>query len=83
MVNVTIKMQESDRDKLANFCENVGMSISTLFNVFTKKIINDNEIPFTIDSEDLLYCESNLRFLKEGIKQLNAGKGAEHELIEN
>ncbi len=83
MVNVTIKMQESDRDKLANFCENVGMSISTLFNAFTKKIINSNQIPFTIEPDDLLYCESNLRFLKEGIKQLNASNGVEHELIEN
>lgn len=83
MVNITIKMSKADRDKLSNFCENVGMNISTIFNIFTKKIINSNQIPFTIDSDDLLYCENNLRFLKEGIKQLNAGKGVEHELIEN
>ena len=76
-------MSKADRVMLSNFCENVGMNISTLFNIFTKKIINDNQIPFAIEPDDLLYCEGNMKFLKEGIKQLNAGRGVEHELIEN
>lgn len=83
MVNVNVRMSEVDRDMLANFCEHVGMSISTLFNVFAKKVINDNKIPFAIEYEDPFYSESNMKFLSEGIKQLNAGKGVEHELIED
>lgn len=83
MVNVNVRMSETDRDMLANFCSNVGMSISTLFNVFAKKVINENRIPFNIEYEDPFYSEGNMKFLMKGIKQLNAGKGVEHELIED
>ena len=83
MVNVNVRMSEADRDSLANFCNNVGMSISTLFNVFAKKVINENKIPFAIEYEDQFYSESNMKFLRKGIEQLNAGKGVEHELIED
>ena len=83
MVNVNVRMSETDRDMLANFCSNVGMSISTLFNVFAKKVINENRIPFNIEYEDPFYSAGNMRFLTRGIKQLNAGKGVEHELIED
>lgn len=83
MVNVNVRMSEIDKDLLTNFCNNVGMSISTLFNVFAKKVINENRIPFSIEYEDPLYSESNMKFLRRGIKQLSEGKGVEHELIED
>ena len=83
MVNVNVRMNETDRDLLNNFCENIGMSISTLFNVVAKKIINENKIPFTIEYKDPFYSESNMKFLMKGIEALNSGKGVEHELIED
>ena len=73
MVNVNVRMSETDRDLLANFCNNVGMSISTLFNVFAKKVINENKIPFAIEYEDPFYSESNVKWLKESIEQANKG----------
>ena len=73
MVNVNVRMNEADRDSLANFCNNVGMSISTLFNVFAKKVINENKIPFTIEYEDPFYSESNMKRLQESIEQANKG----------
>ena len=83
MVNVNVRMSETDRDLLANFCNNVGMSISTLFNVFAKKVINENKIPFTIEYEDSYLSGGNKVFLDKAIAALNAGKGIEHELIED
>lgn len=53
-------MSETDRDLLANFCNNVGMSISTLFDVFAKKVINENKIPFNIEYEDPFYPKLKL-----------------------
>lgn len=83
MVNVNVRMSETDRDMLANFCSNVGMSISTLFNVFAKKVINENRIPFNIEYEDPYFSGGNKIFLDKAIAALNAGKGVEHELIED
>lgn len=74
MVNVNVRMSETDRDLLDNFCSHVGMSISTLFNVFAKKVINENKIPFSIEYEDPFYCESNIKWLNESIEQMKQGK---------
>lgn len=73
MVNVNVRMNESDRDLLANFCDHVGMSISTLFNVFAKKVINENKIPFNIEYEDPFYNESNIKWINESIEQSKQG----------
>ena len=83
MVNVNVRMSEIDRDLLNNFCEHVGMSISTLFNIFAKKVINENKIPFSIEYEDQYFSRGNKVFLDRGIAALKAGKGVEHELIED
>ncbi len=32
-------------------CEDMGMSISTVFNIFAKKVIRERKIPFEIDSD--------------------------------
>ena len=74
MVNVNVRMNESDRDLLANFCDHVGMSISTLFNVFAKKVINENKIPFNIEYEDPFYNEANIKWINESIEQSKQGK---------
>lgn len=44
--------------------------------------MSQSTISELIDSEDPFYAESNVNFLKEGIKALNEGKGVPHELIE-
>ena len=62
-------------------CEDLGMNMSTAFNIYAKKIAREHRIPFELNA-DPFYSESNLAFLREGIEALNAGKGTEHELIE-
>ena len=57
------------------------MSMTTAINVFAKAVVRERKIPFEI-SADPFYSESNLRFLREGVAQLNAGKGVEHEIVE-
>lgn len=73
MVNVNIRMEKDVKDKLNGFCKEVGMNMSTLFNVFAKKVIRDNKVPFNIDV-DPFYSEENMKWIKESIKQLDEGK---------
>ena len=73
MVNVNIRMEKDVKDKLNEFCKEVGMNMSTLFNVFAKKVIRDNKVPFNIDV-DPFYSEENMKWIKESIKQLDEGK---------
>jgi len=79
--NINIRMDTQLKEQFEAFCNNVGLTMSTAFNVFAKTSIRLQKIPFEI-AADPLYSESNMNALMESIKQLEEGKGVEHELIE-
>ena len=74
MVNVNVRMSEKDRDLLSSFCESIGMSISTLFNIYAKKVISEKKIPFTIGYDDSFYSENNMKWLQDSVTQMKNGK---------
>ena len=75
------RMDAQVKADMEKVCEDLGMNMSTAFNIYAKKIAREHRIPFEL-SADPFYSESNLAFLREGLDALNAGKGVEHELIE-
>jgi DNA-damage-inducible protein J len=79
--NVNIRMDTQLKDQFETFCNNVGLTMSTAFNVFARTSVKMQKIPFEITA-DPFYSESNMNILKKSIKQLEDGKGVEHELIE-
>ena len=78
---VNFRLDTNVKTSLDYFCENVGLSLSSLFTIFAKRVAREQKIPFELKS-DPFYSEENMAFIKEGIKALNEGKGVEHELIE-
>ena len=48
MANLTITLDDDDKKGIADFCEKVGMTISGLYNVFTKQVLREGRIPFEI-----------------------------------
>ena len=48
MANLTISMSAEDKAGISKFCEATGFTISSLFNVFTKAVLRERRIPFTI-----------------------------------
>ena len=77
----SVRMDDSLKSQFEALCADFGMSMTTAINVFAKAVVRERKIPFEI-SADSFYSESNLRFLREGVAQLNAGKGVEHEIVE-
>jgi DNA-damage-inducible protein J len=69
------------KNQFETFCNNVGLTMSTAFNVFAKTSVRLQKIPFEITANSF-YSESNMNVLTKSIKQLEEGKGVEHELIE-
>ena len=49
------------------------MTMTTAFTIFAKKMSREKRIPFEV-SIDPFYSESNIKYLKESIKQLKQGK---------
>lgn len=47
---ISIEIEEEDHEKFLRFCEEVGIPPQSCFNVFIKRVIMDNEIPFDIEN---------------------------------
>ena len=79
--SVNFRMDEDLKKSMEQVCSEMGMSMTTAFTIFAKKVSREKRIPFEI-SADPFYSESNLEHLRRGIAALDAGKGVEHDPIE-
>lgn len=48
MATVSIKMDDITKTKFSEFCESVGLTTSAAINMFAKRVVRDNKIPFEI-----------------------------------
>ena len=78
---VNFRLDTNVKKSLEQFCDDVGLTLSSLFTIFAKRVAREQKIPFDVES-DPFYSKKNMEFLMEGVKALNEGKGVEHELIE-
>lgn len=81
-VNVNFRMDAEVKKAMEEVCEKMGLSMTTAFTIFAKKVIREQRIPFEVEARDPFYSESNLAYLRRAVAALNAGQGTEHELIE-
>jgi len=78
---VSFRMDEELKKNMEHTCQELGMNMTTAFTIFAKKMTREHAIPFEV-SYDPFFSESNMAILREGVAELNAGHGVEHELIE-
>ncbi len=70
---INFRIDETTKKQMEQICNELGITMSTAFNIFAKKVIREKRIPFDV-SIDPFYSESNIKALEESIKQLEAGK---------
>lgn len=80
-VNVNFRLDEADKKRMENVCNELGLSMSAAFTIFAKKVGREHRIPFEV-SIDPFYSENNVAHLRRGVTALNAGLGVEHDIIE-
>ena len=78
---VSFRMDDNLKKSMEKTCQNLGMSMTTAFIIFAKKMTRENRIPFEV-SVDPFYSESNMAHLRRAVTDLNNGLGTEHELID-
>ena len=49
--NINIRMDSDLKTKFESFCSDMGMTMTTAFNVFAKKTVREYRIPFEIGGE--------------------------------
>lgn len=82
-VNVNFRMDADLKKSMEQTCSELGMSMTTAFTIFAKKVSREKRIPFDV-SVDPFYSESNINYLKSIMEDVRTGKAnfAEHDLIE-
>ena len=70
---VNVRMDEDIKKSMEETCKELGITMSTAFNIFARKMCREKRIPFDV-SIDPFYSKSNIKAIEESIKQLKEGK---------
>ena len=70
---VNVSMDEEVNKKMEETCKELGITMSTAFNIFARKMSRERRIPFEV-SIDPFYSESNKKAIEESIQQLKNKK---------
>lgn len=81
MAQINLRIDDDVKKDAEQACAEIGLSMTTAITVFLKKVARERRIPFEL-SADPFYSDSNMAHLRRGIAALNAGKGVEHEPVE-
>lgn len=78
---VNVRMDEEVKRSMEETCKELGITMSTAFNIFARKMSREKRIPFEV-SIDPFYSENNMKAIIESIKQLEEGKVVKKSLKE-
>lgn len=81
---VNFRMDAELKKNMEETCKDLGLSMTTAFTIFAKKMTREKRIPFEV-SVDPFYSESNMSYLKKIVEDIEYGKAVlvEHDLIED
>ncbi len=84
LATLTARVDENDKANFDAFCSHVGLNTSTAINLYVKAVLRENRIPFEITpASDPFFSENNMAYIKKSVRELKAGRGTVHELIED
>lgn len=70
---VNVRMDEDVKKNMEETCKELGITMSTAFNIFARKMCREKRIPFEVSIEPF-YLENNIKVIEESLKQLKEGK---------
>jgi DNA-damage-inducible protein J len=73
--NINIRIDEGLKTQAESLFNELGMNMTTAFNIFVRQALRQRKIPFEISAEsDPFYSESNMKVLLKSIKDADEGK---------
>lgn len=81
MATITIRMDDQLKKKAELMFEDMGLNMTTAFTIFTKAVVRQGKIPFEITADPFL-SDENMERLRRAARDMDAGKGVEHDLLE-
>lgn len=52
MTNVSFEMNEKLKNQMEDICEDLGMSMDDAFQIFARKMVNEEGLPFEVTEAD-------------------------------
>ena len=71
-INVTIRLDREIKEQAESLFHDLGMNLSTAFNIFARQSLRQGRIPFEI--YDPFYNEKNQAELSRRIEEVESGK---------
>lgn len=80
---VNFRMDEELKKNMEQACSEMGLTMTSAFTIFAKKVAREKRIPFEV-SADPFYSESNINYLEKITADIDSGRAklVEHDLIE-
>jgi DNA-damage-inducible protein J len=83
MAQVNIRIDDGLKERADSLFAELGLNMTTAVNIFVRQVVRQGGMPFEITTKtDPFYSESNMRVLRQSIKEADEGKLTEHDLIE-
>jgi DNA-damage-inducible protein J len=83
MAQLNIRLDDELKARAEELFSELGLSLSAAVSVFFSQAVRERGIPFHITAEeDPFYSESNMRALRESIRQAKEGKFAKSTTLE-
>lgn len=80
--SVTIRMDENLKKQAETLFDEMGMNMTTAINIFAKAVVRQGKIPFEI-AVDPFFTETNMKALRQTVKEADEGKLTAHDLIQD
>ena len=80
--NISLSLDTDVKSQAQNLFDKMGMTLETAINLFLKKSIREQAIPFEID--DPFYSEENINHLLKITRAVDSGQAKliRHEIVE-
>ena len=80
---VNFRMDKDLKQSMEETCKELGLTMTTAFTIFAKKMSREKRIPFDV-SIDPFYSEQNIKYIEKIISDIESGKAKliEHDIIE-
>lgn len=80
-VLVNFRLDEQVKRDMEYACREMGLNLSSAFNIFAKKVAREQRLPFTLEV-DPFYSPENIERLKRAARRMEQNGGTIHDLDE-
>ncbi len=75
MAQVNIRIDDNLKEKAEKLFDELGLNMTTAFNIFIRQTVREGGIPFTITTNvDPFFSDNNMAMLRKSIKEAEEGK---------